>query len=344
MDDTTLRGDSSYDPAATLKWKQIQKPRDNKEAATMILIICGTVSFALIVNALARRLPWEKFWRSQPAAEVNKEKMVHTSQYSPSVRLTAEEATFTPVGPDSRVMSFYANTASTVSSTPRRLSRRPSSESPSIYWVNVSLEDDAPREQNKSTRVQWREHSHGLCEAQPCMASENPRSPAESINGDEIPEAHEETRFIESMEDSGVASGKFTGPSVTIAPVLLTPEAPAGDALRTNMLGYNEIPTANPNTADDIDSPSAGLKAVDFAAPNYTAPLNLPATKKRVDYLAGLVALSFLLGTAIHFCLTFAPAAINPGAFVHYDSEVWARKTIDSYFLNLIWIGKLLRP
>ena len=83
------------------------------------------------------------------------------------------------------------------------------------------------------------------------------------------------------------------------------------------------------------------LKATDSAAPNPTAPSKLPAKKQRVDYLAGLVALSCMLVTAIHFCLTFTPAAINPGAYIHYKSETWARKTIDSYFLNLIWIGKL---
>ena len=67
---------------------------------------------------------------------------------------------------------------------------------------------------------------------------------------------------------------------------------------------------------------------------------SLSPPKKRVDYLAGLVAVSCLLVTGIHFCLTFATAAINPGAYFHYESELWARRTINSYFLNLIWIGK----
>jgi hypothetical protein len=64
--------------------------------------------------------------------------------------------------------------------------------------------------------------------------------------------------------------------------------------------------------------------------------------KARIDYLAGLVAMASLLVTAIHFCLTFATAAINPDAYPHNDSEIWARKTVSSYFLNLNWIGPFL--
>lgn len=71
-----------------------------------------------------------------------------------------------------------------------------------------------------------------------------------------------------------------------------------------------------------------------------TVPPLSPA-KKRVDYLAGLMALSSLV-TAIHFGLTFVSASINPGAYVHYKSEVWARKTVTPYPLNLIWIGPFL--
>ena len=69
---------------------------------------------------------------------------------------------------------------------------------------------------------------------------------------------------------------------------------------------------------------------------------DLPAAKKRVDYLAGLVAVSSLLVTAIHFSLTFSIGTINAGAYTHYYSETIARKFFNSYFLNLLWIGPFL--
>ena len=226
MDDMTLRGASPHSPAATLKWKQIQKPRSNKEAATMILIITGAGSFLLIANALLRRLPWEKFRMSQPAPDMRKGKVVQTSQYSQSVGLTSEEATFSLMPPDSTVASYYGNTASTVSSTPRPSSLRLSSEVTSNYLIAVSQEDDAARAQRKSARLLWREYNAGLHEAQPNMASENMRLPMESINSDNRQEVHEKTRLMESTKESCVAGDKLTRPSVTVAPALATSRSP----------------------------------------------------------------------------------------------------------------------
>lgn len=110
------------------------------------------------------------------------------------------------------------------------------------------------------------------------------------------------------------------------------------------MTGYTGGVTALPKTAIAANIPSTGSKPTDTSASNPTAPSSLPAKEEWVDYLAGLVALSCMLATAIHFCLTFSPTAIKPGAYIHYKSEIWAWKTIDSCFLNLIWIGELPRP
>jgi len=127
-------------------------------------------------------------------------------------------------------------------------------------------------------------------------------------------------------------------------PVLPAPETPASDAICTDMTGHIGGVTTLPKTAIAANIPSTGLKPNETSASNPTAPSSLPAKEERVDYLAGLVALGCMLVTAIHFCLTFSPTAIKPSAYIHYKSEIWARKAIDSYFLNLIWIGELLRP
>jgi len=126
-------------------------------------------------------------------------------------------------------------------------------------------------------------------------------------------------------------------------PVLPAPEIPASDAICTDITGYTGGVTALPKTVI-ANIPSTGSKPTDASASNPTAPSSLPAKEERVDYLARLVALSCMLVTTIHFCLTFSPTAIKAGAYIHYKSEIWARKAIDSYFLNLIWIGELPRP
>ncbi len=130
--------------------------------------------------------------------------------------------------------------------------------------------------------------------------------------------------------------------------VSLTPSWPLPDnpvqvqeypSLKTqSTLATNDVATRDdaPHTKTDA------LTNVPEMDKNDKDKKNLPQAKKRVDYLAGLVALSSLLVTGIHFSLTFVFADINAGAYTHYHSETVARKTIDSFLLNLIWIGPFL--
>ena len=326
MEDTMLRGASSYDPEATLKWKQIQKPRGNKTVPIILLIICGTTSLLLITNALVRRLPWKKL---KPGL---KEKEIHP-EYSQSIGLTSAEANFA-ITPRA---SYYRTGSSTISSTPRPISVGLSSEVTSIYLMAISQEEDVVSEKKKLARMHWRDYNAGLRDA------EYIRSTNGSIYGD--------------------ADGKEGKAG------FVTAEALSGEE-RRDTLGYCHCAgdVFNPETefkaASGVASPEPSFNAVSpthtapsnlpnllapFNSANYTTPpnlpdpklySNLPVTKHRIDYLAGLVTLSCLLVTAIEFCLTFSPGAINPEANVHYESEIWARKTVDSYFLNLIWFGK----
>ena len=140
----------------------------------------------------------------------------------------------------------------------------------------------------------------------------------------------------DSTQNPSVANGKRKGPSVIVDPGLPMSGTPAGELVGTEVLGYCECPPRmdNPNSLETIKAPG-------IAVLNRAAPSNLLAKKERIDHLAGLVTLSALLVTAIQFCLTFSPGTINPEANVHYESEIWARLTINSYLLNLIWFGKL---
>jgi hypothetical protein len=72
---------------------------------------------------------------------------------------------------------------------------------------------------------------------------------------------------------------------------------------------------------------------------------DIPATKealqpkKRLDYLAGLTAICSIMVSVDHFCSTFVPAVIIPGAPKHYETEVWANKYVTPFLLNQIWVG-----
>jgi hypothetical protein len=67
-----------------------------------------------------------------------------------------------------------------------------------------------------------------------------------------------------------------------------------------------------------------------------------PPKQQRVDYLAGFISISAVLVTMNHFGLTFWAGVIIPSVRPHYQSELWARKTIATYFLDPLWIGPFL--
>lgn len=154
------------------------------------------------------------------------------------------------------------------------------------------------------------------------------------------------------------SSLRSTGESGTVTPLELTrPPATPSDFLNdrlsslvprqfTSRSNLAEIEPADNTTETDVckdaQPTTEKIETTTTTRPVAPGPSALPAPKKRVDYLAGLVAVSSLLVTGIHFCLTFANAAINPGAYAHYKSEEWARKTVTPYLLNLIWIGPFL--
>ena len=64
--------------------------------------------------------------------------------------------------------------------------------------------------------------------------------------------------------------------------------------------------------------------------------------QQRIEYLAGLLAVSCLLLTAINFNLTFVYGDLVPDRFTHSRSEEVAWKTITPFLLNPIWIGPFL--
>jgi Glycosyl hydrolases family 16 len=103
---------------------------------------------------------------------------------------------------------------------------------------------------------------------------------------------------------------------------------------KTDLLGI--VTALEPNKAKD-------------STPELKPDLKVSATsvitsikpRKRVDHLAGLVAFSCMAITVQHFGFTFIPALMYPnnGINAHYESEVWANKTIGPFLLNQIFIG-----
>jgi hypothetical protein len=88
-------------------------------------------------------------------------------------------------------------------------------------------------------------------------------------------------------------------------------------------------------------TPLQQTEKVDYFDAMKSVPV--PSTKKhRIDYLAGLTAITCLLVTVVHFLQTFLPATITPdfNSAVHVGkSELWAAKTVTPMFIAFPWVG-----
>ncbi|KAI9711141.1 MAG: hypothetical protein M1812_007245 [Candelaria pacifica] len=64
MDDTSLRASSQFSPEAELWWEQAPTKKGKRVPAIVIAALCIALSSFLVLNALSKRVPWEKIsWK-----------------------------------------------------------------------------------------------------------------------------------------------------------------------------------------------------------------------------------------------------------------------------------------
>ncbi|KAK4540003.1 hypothetical protein LTR36_009901 [Oleoguttula mirabilis] len=108
---------------------------------------------------------------------------------------------------------------------------------------------------------------------------------------------------------------------------LMIPGTPAEASTTDLLLKGIALPPGEPEGSAAAANPGARPTPV------------LPNARTRVDYLAGLVAVCSLLVSCTHFILTFVPSVIEEYLPQHYESEFWARRTIEPFLFNEIWVG-----
>ena len=130
--------------------------------------------------------------------------------------------------------------------------------------------------------------------------------------------------------------GGTSGPPMTP----MTPMTPAGmpmtpaDASTVDLLAKASSPKALAQV-----EPEGSAAAANPGAKPTPKPAGLPKARNRIDYLAGLVALMSLLVSCEHFILTYVPSVVEEYLPRHYESEYWARRTIEPFFFNEVLVG-----
>lgn len=109
------------------------------------------------------------------------------------------------------------------------------------------------------------------------------------------------------------------------------------DANRT--VDWSDAAAERPSQPRQETMSSAVLDEGAIVAANPGAKVPIAQVRTRVDYLAGLVAVCSLLVSGTHFILTYVPAVDENYLPEHYKSEYWARRTVEPFFFNEIWVG-----
>lgn len=305
VDDIKLRGYTSYAQNATTKWKQNPPSAGQRIPAIVISVLSGALSFFLLLNAFLRRQPWALLRPEKRYGAPFIRSLFPAGTTSSTERITL------PTPPPIEGISGLATPSGNVSGVATPLGQPPAMPSD---WVN----DDISTLRMSLTPSK----AFSELEIQPVVGISPLRTsftPSKSSTGWEIQPVTDDTS---TLRFSSTPSKGFN--ELETGPVAET-SMKASKEENTTITELKDV-TAQRDPAPNADGTAAAA----------------PAAKKRVDYLAGLVAISSLLVTQIHFGLTFIPAAINPGAYLHYESEIWARKTVTPYLLNLIWIGPFL--
>lgn len=338
MDDMTLRGSSAYPQDATREWEQLQPPSVRRIVPMIFTIVSISTSACLLLNLFIRRLPWKKvkFLKKHNSDKTRKHS---TPYYASSAQLVHEGGAFTSnstAGSQTRILGVDDTLLYFTRTTPLTRTRAPSSEDLAIQLISVS-----PAASITQLAQNW------PLDNLPHGARMSGSSARHSIGKGYI-EGHDGKSEITTTGKNDNTKKTHRGTTVTTRSIPPTPEAADRHSLQAKNFDNIDLTTLPPSQSRDTEkhhneksSMGPGLASAPPSSSNK-ATTGLPAAKKRVDYLAGLVAVASLIVTGIHFALTFVPAAINPDGYIHYQSEVWARKTIDSILLNLIWIGPFL--
>lgn len=353
ISDTSLRGSTPWSDDAILKWKQIPKPRPKRAFAIWLAVACIGLTTFLLLQPVGKRavekLPkLKKAHNTHPEPEIQKPPATMSRLFDSRAPTLAGTANVTPAN---RTRAPSLRSATTLNETrPNSTSATPyGGTRPSSLYSKVNLHDKTER---LSTGQDGR------------LPSRNDRSLANSSTTIDHT-IHNEWTSSEKPPKVDWPLGAKIELSDEITPISSHKTEPKSGYIDevaakdfSNTISFKEPENKTIDTAPGLLD-ATHIEEWKSNVPTHTEPLyppkpqpppagsiepkkNLPAPKKRVDYLAGLVAVSSLLVTAIHFNLTFVYGTLNAGAYTHYVSETVARKFINSYFLNLLWIGPFL--
>jgi hypothetical protein len=315
VDDVTLRTSTNYTSASLKAWKE---PPRNEKWQMPSGIVAGSSSFFGIIallNVLFRRRPWKKLSARSRRSEEDMQTSLSSASSNGKVDMarSASSSTLGSVGAVKSKWDYNCTTAEASSSnvtTPWEARTPALSRAPSTTdFIDMALL------RNKMTQDHPVPFGIQLKQTKSLRHSPSSSSDGWSSNGHTLVCPTPEINYSKPIK-----SPETIRESVEIR-VLERKSLESSEKLKAAVVTTHEVP-------------SQSTLATSPALPSRTS-----APPKRIDYLAGLVAISCIGVTLIHFTLTFIPYAGGLGYGRHYESELYSRWSATPILLNPIWIG-----
>lgn len=367
VDDMSLRNSSSYSADALIKYKP--KAGEQKWRIPAAIASGSSAFFGIValINVLFRRTPWRKLFgiekpspklveKPAPAmseitmvadAQSGKDKTAFTSRTA-SMMSTSTLGSINARSKWDKTWTPSGSAPVSSSTTPRQmhsptLSRVPSEEFDLVYLQEnrVSHADFASSptiHQSPSTlSMGWSSNAGTMVNPTPELRSRMTFSPTpieewKNMNFEQGQPRH--SFFDDEKNKQANVSARELGSSHGSAM-----ERPGSHGCRTGNEDEIKVIPSSDLAPEGVNG--LGIYNHTSVNPASVGPSEqLPAkAKPRIDYLAGLVTVSCLGVTFIHFTLTFIPYAGGLSTGWHYKSEYWARWTVSPVILDPIWLG-----
>ncbi|KAK6612672.1 hypothetical protein H4I96_01885 [Botrytis cinerea] len=310
MENTTLRGSSSFPSAAVSPWEHHVAHGTLRWVAIWFSVGCMVSTLTALANALLRLKLFKK-------AEENPQRSTEddTSVISPPSPPYAysRNASLTPAPSyRTRIESYNSGTSTLVSSfnfpTASHSGERGLSGIGSVDHIYSQV--DHEWNTSGSSSGDNSDNSISINELPPILPPSVPNSPNSSRSEIDI---KDKSKRVSGLDSNTAAN--------TLDHITLDIES---NAINQQYQKESQFRLDGKNITNTF--PTSAFSTHESASPMETS--------QRVDHLAGLITIAAINVTVLHFCLTFVPAVIAPGAFAHYSAEIWINKTIVPFFLN----------
>ena len=319
VDDTRLRGSTAYGPESLVPWTFDLHRGRIRDNAGIVAACCSSFGVFALINAFLRRTPWHALAELPRKVLRKKNQPAVTSESTSDLGLAIHKVSY-----------FGATTPRTQTSTPTTGAQTPRSG----YQTPLPAYEPPPP---------W-PLADGTFPNMSMVSIPRVPSPYQQAQVENEKQGPH-TSFEISIKNSSYGPNRIeetprpaprTHALDFASPIPSTPKEPTEPASEAPLTATEKGKQAAARVAPAED------KAKMAAAVPKMEPTT-PATK-RIDYLAGLVAIACMGVTLRHFCQTFWPYVVEGyGPKAHYpEAEKWFQIFVGSYLLTQFWIGPFL--